>query len=383
MAGSWQIKTISNFPDSNLFRVAIANSGKDIYIPKYKLNGSGASYFSNWKFDSENLVWTKLTDCPNDANYAWLSNSPNAQAVYIPTTNKIHLYGLACPAVGSSASLRKYDIQTDTWSAYELYSISGAGYIFGIYYYNNEVYLIYSNRIIKHNLVGNTYSTIFNFSPSWDYDATKVVGILDTIYLVGGVQSGFNYLSAVNLVSPVQVTLPNPMSSGITMDKILYSNAISIGSRIYIFGAYYGSGGTTKIIYFDINSNTWTDTGFSNNIGFDSGVSLHQGKIYIIGGGDSSNAGTAAVQLFSYFPDPPGQISATWNGAGPSITITWADNSNEETNYVVERKRNDETLFSVVGTLNPGTTTFVDTDPTLDIDVYSYIYRVKTRKIIL
>ena len=69
----------------------------------------------------------------------------------------------------------------------------------------------------------------------------------------------------------------------------------------------------------------------------------------------------------------PTQVAAVAPSSS-SIRITWADNNDYESSYVIERSRKKNGVFSVVGTVGAGTTSFLDTQLAAGS---RYYYRVR------
>jgi hypothetical protein len=82
-------------------------------------------------------------------------------------------------------------------------------------------------------------------------------------------------------------------------------------------------------------------------------------------------------------PSAPSTLSATLI-AGPQIRLTWRDNANNETDFVVERTTNGGTSWVQIGTApavtgTGGTGTFTDTGVTTSPTDATYSYRVAAR----
>jgi hypothetical protein len=58
-----------------------------------------------------------------------------------------------------------------------------------------------------------------------------------------------------------------------------------------------------------------------------------------------------------------------------SVSLSWADNATDEQSFLIERKRVTEPLFTIVGTVSPNTTSFVDTTA---VAAATYSYRVRS-----
>jgi hypothetical protein len=72
-------------------------------------------------------------------------------------------------------------------------------------------------------------------------------------------------------------------------------------------------------------------------------------------------------------PLPPTKLTANTN-SGSEINLSWVDNSNYETGFIVERSTGNNQNFSPVDTLSPNSIHYTDTG--LDPGTHNY-YRVK------
>jgi predicted nucleotidyltransferase len=78
-------------------------------------------------------------------------------------------------------------------------------------------------------------------------------------------------------------------------------------------------------------------------------------------------------QNFKVAPLAPTQLAANATSLN-EINLTWIDNSNNETGYVVERSNGNNQMFSPIDTLNSNSTNYTDIIPTPKT---TYFYRVK------
>lgn len=91
-----------------------------------------------------------------------------------------------------------------------------------------------------------------------------------------------------------------------------------------------------------------------------------------VGASANSNQASATTQAAPAVPAAPSNLAATVISR-TQINLTWTDNSTNETNFVVERKKSTGT-YSVVATLAAGTTSYSNTGLTRNT---TYLYRVK------
>lgn len=107
------------------------------------------------------------------------------------------------------------------------------------------------------------------------------------------------------------------------------------------------------------------------------------GNSYILGGTYNAVNQNKIVKASYFLPSPTNIDAKVVNG---KVQFTWTDNSDEETYYVIERKRQDETIYTqvsvdgeLVGTGTGNTITWVD--ETALINTYNYSYSIKARLI--
>lgn len=86
----------------------------------------------------------------------------------------------------------------------------------------------------------------------------------------------------------------------------------------------------------------------------------------------SSNVGTADIVLQEP-PDPPSDLSGTADSNGCFIHITWSDNSNNETGFVLLKKKDDGLWNETYAVLSSNTTSYTDSDLLSGV----YVYRIK------
>ncbi|NOT58604.1 MAG: fibronectin type III domain-containing protein, partial [Acidobacteria bacterium] len=89
-------------------------------------------------------------------------------------------------------------------------------------------------------------------------------------------------------------------------------------------------------------------------------------------GGDSANSNAASAMTMAALPAAPATLAATAASAS-QINLTWADGSNNETGFKVERSLNNST-WALVMTVGANVTAFSDTGLTAST---LYYYRVR------
>ncbi|MFN4111526.1 MAG: fibronectin type III domain-containing protein [Ignavibacteria bacterium] len=208
---------------------------------------------------------------------------------------------------------------------------------------------------------------------SWDPNSGGMVNSLvikDSIIFVGG--------SFFNISGITRQRLAAIDKNGNLLDWVF--NANGTVNKIGIVDKYfYASGNFTTIngisrkrfVAVDLNSNTLRDFQVSLDLSsYDFEFDPENGIIFLGGAFNSVNdqirTGLAAI----YDPQiiPPSRPNAPSNlSAIPdtfSVYLSWSDNSNNETGFILERK--DDSLhipgvWTVIATLPENTTSFIDT----------------------
>jgi hypothetical protein len=167
-----------------------------------------------------------------------------------------------------------------------------------------------------------------------------------------------------------------------------YSGALfSLGNNLYWHGGYYiasyngGSSGqvtVTKLMSYNTATNMWAQVSDLATVPYVNHSSIITTSAAYFIGGTISGSASQAVNAFTYLLDTPTAFQGIYNPVTMAVDLTWTDNSNEETNYIIDRKRNDELTWSELIVLPANTLTYSDT--TVDIHSYFYEYRLCCEK---
>lgn len=108
----------------------------------------------------------------------------------------------------------------------------------------------------------------------------------------------------------------------------------------------------------------------------DSTVSIGQTYYYRLkaynADGSSSYSNEVSTTISGTAPADPTNLSAT-SVTPKQISLSWNDNADNETTYFLERKTGSNGVYSLLTTLNPDTTSYIDTGLN---EQYHYSYRV-------
>ena len=129
-----------------------------------------------------------------------------------------------------------------------------------------------------------------------------------------------------------------------------------------------GTDGWRQIAVLAAGVTSYTDTGLT------AVTTFHYRILAENGGGESDfSANTSVTTSAAPVPtSPPSNLAAAVNSFS-EITLTWVDNSNDETSFVVERSLDGTTGWTTIATLPPETVEFQNFGITAET---KYYYRV-------
>lgn len=224
----------------------------------------------------------------------------------------------------------------------------------------------------------------------------------NNIYIFGG--SGTGALSLSSPYEGVYISSEHCMSNVLkfnletTSTTIINSNfphhfdcngvGFVIDSKIYLTGGIKFDNTATgaknySVKIFDTVTNTFSDGGTITQDLSAIGQSIYSPKY------GNFAIGTNICATYKYFLESPTNVVATYNNTTNKISLSWTDNSTEETEYYIE-KSIDGSVFTQAtsGTVYMTDSTSGDTvywsDPvSADPTIHSYDYRVQARKLVL
>jgi hypothetical protein len=168
----------------------------------------------------------------------------------------------------------------------------------------------------------------------------------------------------------------------------------SLGNTIFWYGGTYNSSNNfngydaSQWGPFNVNylmtyiplTNTWTRGPALSTSPYINQSVITTSSSAIFFGGTISGSASKSSNAFTYLLDTPTLFQGVYNAITMAVDLTWVDNSSEETNYILERKRDDELTWSELAVLAANTTTY--TDSTVAIHSHFYNYRISCEKAI-
>ncbi|HWR83846.1 MAG TPA: kelch repeat-containing protein [Candidatus Deferrimicrobium sp.] len=249
-------------------------------------------------------------------------------------------FGLAAVALGGSIYaisgdsalggyhppyVERYDPLTDSWTT--MAPLPTARYGVGATVLNGQIYAIggqlcsggvscFSGNVEVYDPQTNTWSA--RASMPTPRSAFGVVTLGGKIYAVGGYQQWHNpeALNIVEMYDPVTDTWTTKSPLHIGRDAM---GCVALGGRIIAFGGYDGTPGgiTAATEVYDPLTDSWAFVDSMPNPCAWYGVSLLDGKAYIVGGIDRENHTVSTLQRY----DP---VSNTWAIGDPMPTARHA-----------------------------------------------------------
>lgn len=218
-------------------------------------------------------------------------------------------------------------------------------------------YRVKAYRDTLPSLYSDTASLSFGNTPVFMKDTT--ITTCDKIFMDAG---GSDVIPQTNNYNSVRTTF-KPAIAGNNV-KVVFSKFRIINGNLLV----YNGSSTSSPLIANLNGN-YTNTSALNlsATGVDGALTfLYQGYSY----GDSG----WVAQVSCYKPvAKPSALKATID-ASQRIGLTWTDNAEDETKYVVERSVNASTLYKPIAVLPSNTTQYIDSTPVANSLLF---YKVK------
>lgn len=226
-------------------------------------------------------------------------------------------------------------------------------------------------RIERKTGVGGTYTTIYTTAANvTSYTNTGLSQNTEYYYRVRA-YNGSNYSSYTNEANTTTLTLNAP--SGLIVSAVSYTQLTlawtdnSNDETGFAIERKIGSGGTYSRIYTTAaNATSYTNTGLTQGTEYYYRIQAVSGTNY------SSYSNEVSAVTLSL--NAPSGLTATAIAA-TQISLTWTDNSGDETGFKIERKIGAAGAYSQIATVGSNVTTYTSTGLTQNTEYY---YRVRS-----
>lgn len=142
----------------------------------------------------------------------------------------------------------------------------------------------------------------------------------------------------------------------------------------HVYRSESASGPFTRLTTAPLTDTTYTDIDATADTAYI--YLVRTLKLETVPGGSYYNlstgspAGITVSSAASPAPRNPTELAATWQTGG--VSLTWQDNSTDETGFRIERKTNVAGTFTTLATVAAGTTSHLDPGPFTNGNVYFY-----------
>ncbi len=159
-----------------------------------------------------------------------------------------------------------------------------------------------------------------------------------------------------------------PVTNGTYDLNLYFAETRLTGPNQRVFNVF--AEGTKILSNFDI----FAQAGFQNALIKSFTIPVTDGTLNLQFQNVTDEAIVSAIEVLPLTPAAPTTLTGTAQSSS-QVTLNWADNSNNESNFVVERQGPSDANFVAVATLGFGVNSFVDTTGLTGATQYSY--RVK------
>jgi hypothetical protein len=359
-------------------------------------------------------------------------NTAPVSGGYLVTTQSGDLFNVVIATAGA-ATVYKYNKVDDSWASVGTSAFAGSA-MRGkeVMVIGNKIYIYYNSNVTYFKHFDTTNNTFADLSPLNLGSMYRPLGLAinDKVYLglgfastasTSSVAEWWEYTPSLNTwVSKASaVGLANPTSANnsrcahftigsmgyvvrtgtgallnvYNQDTNVWSTkaappvtvnaavdvwmiATAVGTTAYAaLSSGNGSTGICSIYTYDSVVNTWNSSAYyplsTTGASVVSGISVLNSELYICNIADTSSA------KITYRLTAPTALTVATVDVN-TARLTWTDNSTDEDSFIIERKRSDASVYTILATVGAGVLTYDDT--TVDLAAYSYWYRVRAAK---
>ena len=167
---------------------------------------------------------------------------------------------------------------------------------------------------------------------------------------------------------PVTATADSENSIHLTWGDVDHENGYKI------FRSLNHDSGYSQIVNLDVDTTTYNDTGLNSGTTY-----YYKVQAWNTQGGSSSSVASATTESSTQNPpaSPSGLQVVPQDGSSTKLALTWVDNSDNETSFLIQRSLSSSSGFTEVATVEANATEFTDNglDPCT-----IYFYRIRAVK---
>lgn len=359
-------------------------------------NITNTTHIDFWEYDINTSSWSQLADMASDEyeDQGLIGSS----AFYI--NGDVYVIGGCTQGFLPTESIYKYNVENNEWSICKsgLTTIKSQ-YTKGVLI-NGLMYVLFGGvGLYKYDYETNilTACAAFQGSTKAGFD---IFSIENKLYVTGGSSTLDMTMAVSGLDSEIAADIITEtwcydteadtwsQKASLATDNthgLRFHASIVFGNEVYIIGS---QGSVTDNIInclykYSQALDTWTKLQ-DPTLNITRAVTIfYNSNGYIFTGCSNTQDWQSTTYYktcyeFAYLLDKPTNLISTYNETTGFIDLSWTDNSTEETFFQIERKRNDEEEYSLIGTTDSNIIQF--TDENVDIRNYGYRYRVRAVK---
>lgn len=213
--------------------------------------------------------------------------------------------------------------------------------------------------------VNSDGTSAWTATTSSGYASSLDFGSDNSVFLTGGTTARFTQTGTATLPAAPSGLIAS--ASGSTAINLSWTDNSTDEINFVIQRSFTANSGFTSIATLPSN------TTFYNNVGLAGSTSYFYRVQAVNSAGSSDWSNTASATTMAGLPNSPSGLSAVAAGSS-SINLSWTDNSNDETEFVLQRSTDAGVGFSNIATLPFNSTSF--TDEGLEVST-TYYYRVQ------
>lgn len=324
-----------------------------------------------WLYSSSTDAFTQLTDFPGNAR---------TLACIFAVGSNIYV-GCGKDGAASYKDWYRYDTGGGAW-----YSMDAIPEVAATYY-GQACFSVETKGYVVGGFDGsNPMDHVYEYdteTSAWrqlaDYGGTPVYyGSGFSLGSLGFVCGGYDGATNIKETWEYNPEAETWTQKGDMPETLSYAPVTVIGNRAYYCTGWDGAAVSGGFAFYSPDTATWTDKTAFADPRRGAFVFKVRSSVYVLCGDDGAG-GYSDLVLNQWIArlETPTNFAGTLvaNGDTLAVSLTWDDNSIEETVYIVERVRSDEVSFSRIALLPANSTSYVDDG--VDLNTYEYRWRVR------